>query len=143
MVDGNVEVGLESTERRSLSRTSSRCYTLDSELEKFMNSVPSFTHRKDGSDLNYSQLKRLCGLFQAAGSRAMFKVADLGTNGQLDDEILELINKGYVERMGDDYIVIPEEVNQAEVIRKFVEPSNIKRIREMSVSLLPKNGREI
>ena len=143
MVESNVEVGLESNEDAGTSRVPNRSYSQDSGLEKFMSSVSTFPHHNDGSDLNYSQLRRLCGLFRASGSRVTLKVADLSTNGQLDDEILELINKGYMERMGNDYIIIPETVNQAAIIRRFVEPSNIKRIWEMSADLLPKNGHGI
>ena len=84
----------------------------------------------DGSDLNQSQIQKLLSL--ALGQRPIrVKIGDLCKDGQLVDDAKVFLEKGYLVRVENDYVEIPESVNMAALVEKITKPYNDIRIKQM------------
>ena len=96
-------------------------YSIPSPLEDFMNGSYSVSCL-DGSDLSQNLIVRLLEIF----SQDIVKV-----NGQLDEEMKVLVEKGYLEWVGDSLIRISERVNKDALIEKRVKQSNDEIIKNL------------
>ncbi len=96
-------------------------YSIPSPLETFMKSSYSM-NRLDGSDLSQNLIERLLELFDPS----IVKV-----DGQLAEEINVLIEKGYLEWVGDNQIRISDGVDRNAIIEKRVKPFNDRIIKDL------------
>ena len=90
----------------------------------------------DGHDLTYSQMKGLFSLF-GAPKRAMY-VANkvLRETGLTDEEVEDLVNKGYLELLSSGEYLLPGDVDGNAFAYRLTEPSNLKRIRHMKSGMI-------
>ena len=96
-------------------------YSIPSPLEEFMKNSYAI-NRLDGSDLTQNLIGRLVELFEPGIEKV---------DGQLDEEIKVLIEKGYLEWVGDSHIRVSDGVNREAIIEKRVKPSNDRIIKDL------------
>lgn len=88
----------------------SRRYSLNSALETFMNYV-GCTSPLDGSDITLKQIEMLLGEMWGQHLPIQINMDNFSKNGQLYEETEDLLQKGYLQRIGD-IIVIPRDIDE-------------------------------
>lgn len=85
----------------------------------------------DGHDLTYSQMNGLA-CFSGGPGRAM-RVGNkaLREAGLSDDEVKDLVSKGYLEPLTDGDYLMPGDVDGDAIARRLREQSNREIIRQM------------
>lgn len=85
----------------------------------------------DGHDLTYSQMRGLSSLF-GTPERAMYVTNKaLSETGLTDEEVKDLVNKGYLELLPCGDYLLPGDVDGNAFAYRLTEPSNLERIRLM------------
>lgn len=89
----------------------------------------------DGHDLTYSQMKGLSSLFGAPGRDMYVTNKALSETGLTDEEVKDLLNKGYLELLSSGDYLLPGDVDGNAFAYRLTEPSNLERIRQMKPSM--------
>ena len=96
-------------------------YSIPSPLEECMKNSYAI-NRLDGSDLSQNLIGRLLELFDSGIAKV---------DGHLDEEMNVLIEKEYLEWVGDSHIRVSDGVNREAIIEKRVKPSNDRIIKDL------------
>ena len=104
----------------------SRRFSLNSALETFMNYV-GCTSPLDGSDITLKQIKMLHGEMWGNHLPIQINMDNFSKNGQLYEETEDLLQKGYLQRIGD-IIVIPQGIDERAIAAKYAKFGNDKII---------------
>ena len=86
----------------------------------------------DGHDLTYSQMKGLAPFFGALGRSMNVTNKKLSETGLSDDEVKDLVDKGYLEPLSSGDYLLPGDVDGNAIAFRLMEPSNRERIRQMN-----------
>lgn len=90
----------------------------------------------DGHDLTYSQMNGLSSLFGEPGRAMIVANKELRETGLSDDEVKDLVNKGYLELLSSGEYLLPGDVDGNAFAYRLTEPSNLERIRHMKSGMI-------
>ncbi len=85
----------------------------------------------DGHDLTYSQMNGLSSLFGEPGRAMIVANKELRETGLSDEEVKDLVNKGYLELLSSGEYLLPGDVDGNAIISRLTEQDNNERIRQM------------
>lgn len=86
----------------------------------------------DGHDLTYSQMNGLSSLFGEPGRAMIVANKELRETGLSDEEVKDLVNKGYLELLSSGEYLLPGDVDGNAIISRLTEQDNDERIRQMN-----------
>ena len=86
----------------------------------------------DGHDLTYSQMNGLSSLFGEPGRAMIVANKELRETGLSDEEVKDLVNKGYLELLSSGEYLLPGDVDRNAIISRLTEQDNDERIRQMN-----------
>ena len=86
----------------------------------------------DGHDLTYSQINGLSSLFGEPGRAMPVTNNKLRETGMSEDEVEDLVNKGYLELLTNGDYLLPRDTCGNVIISRLTERGNDERIRQMN-----------
>lgn len=85
----------------------------------------------DGHDLTYSQMNGLSSLFGEFGRAMYVPNKKLRETEMSEDEVNDLVNKGYLELLSSGDYLLPGDVCGNAIISRLTEKVNNERIRQI------------